>query len=77
LLPHLKTDIRPATGLQDFVATAPLNLVYVAHSDRMKDIPHEEQRLYASVNTGFIGQNVCRTARLRWRSARGLEAPNG
>jgi hypothetical protein len=46
LLPHLKADIRPATGLQDFVATAPLNLVYVAHSDRMKDIPHEEQRLY-------------------------------
>jgi nitroreductase len=60
LLPHLKTDIRPATGLQDFVATAPLNLVYVAHSDRMKDIAREEQRLYASlsVDTGFIGQNV-------------------
>ena len=58
LLPRLKADIRPTTGLQDFVATAPLNLVYVAHSDRMKDIPHEEQRLYASVDTGFIGQNV-------------------
>lgn len=58
LLPHLKADIRPQTGLQDFVATAPLNLVYVAHGDRMKDIPREEQRLYASVDTGFIGQNV-------------------
>jgi nitroreductase len=58
LLPHLMADIRPKTGLQDFVATAPLNLVYVAHGDRMKDIPHEEQRLYASVDTGFIGQNV-------------------
>jgi nitroreductase len=58
LLPHLKADIRPATGLQAFVATAPLNLVYVAHGDRMKDISHEEQRLYASVDTGFIGQNV-------------------
>ncbi len=31
LLPHLKDDIRAQTGLQDFVATAPLNLVYVAH----------------------------------------------
>jgi nitroreductase len=58
LLPHLKADIRPKTGLQDFVATAPINLVYVAHGDRMKDISHEEQRLYASVDTGFIGQNV-------------------
>src|SRR5450756_1452504 len=26
LLPHLKDDIRAQTGLQDFVATAPLNL---------------------------------------------------
>src|SRR6516162_2997908 len=32
LLQHLKADIRPTAGLQDFVATAPLNLVYVAHS---------------------------------------------
>jgi len=58
LLPHLKADIQPQTGLEDFVVTAPLNLVYVAHGDRMRDISHEEQRLYASVDTGFIGQNV-------------------
>jgi nitroreductase len=58
LLPHLPDDIRPATGLQDFVGTAPLNLVYVAHGERMQDISAEERRLYASVDTGFIGQNV-------------------
>jgi nitroreductase len=58
LLPHLKDDIREQTGLQDFVATAPLNLVYVAHGERMMDISPEERRLYASVDTGFIGQNV-------------------
>jgi nitroreductase len=58
LLPHLKDDIRAQTGLQDFVATAPLNLVYVAHGERMTDISSEERRLYASVDTGFIGQNV-------------------
>jgi nitroreductase len=58
LLPYLKDDIRAATGLQDFVAAAPLNLVYVAHGDRMTDVPAEERRLYASVDTGFIGQNV-------------------
>jgi nitroreductase len=58
LLPHLRTDIRAQTGLQDFVGTAPLNLVYVAHGERMQDISAEERRLYASVDAGFIGQNV-------------------
>jgi nitroreductase len=51
-------DIRAATGLQDFVATAPLNLVYVAHGERMHDVAPEERRLYACVDAGFIGQNV-------------------
>jgi nitroreductase len=58
LLPHLPDDIRAATGLQDFVGTAPLNLVYVAHGERMTDVSPEERRLYASVDSGFIGQNV-------------------
>ena len=58
LQPHLSDDIRSATGLQDFVGTAPLNLVYVAHGERMTDVSPEERRLYASVDTGFIGQNV-------------------
>ena len=58
LLPYAKEDFRAQTGLQDFVATAPLNLVYVAHGERMTDISPEERRLYASVDTGFIGQNV-------------------
>jgi len=58
LLPHLRGDIRAQTGLQDFVAKAPLNLVYVAHGERMGDISAEDRRLYASVDTGFIGQNV-------------------
>jgi len=58
LEPHLAADIRAQTGMQDFVGTAPLNLVYVAHGERMQDISPEERRLYASVDTGFIGQNV-------------------
>jgi nitroreductase len=58
LLPYLHGDIRAQTGTQDFVATAPLNLVYVAHGERMGDIPAEDRRLFASVDTGFIGQNV-------------------
>ena len=58
LLPHLKDDIRAQTGLQDFVATAPLNLVYAAHGERMTDICVEDRRVHASVDAGFIGQNV-------------------
>jgi nitroreductase len=58
LSPHLSADIRAQTGLQDFVGTAPLNLVYVAHGERMTDVSPEERRLYASVDAGFIGQNV-------------------
>jgi nitroreductase len=55
---HLETDIRAQTGLQDFVGTAPVNLIYVAHGERMTDVSTEDRRLYASVDAAFIGQNV-------------------
>jgi nitroreductase len=58
LLPHSAEDLRKQTGLQDFVATVPLNLVYVAHGERMTDVSPKERRLYASVDAGFVGQNV-------------------
>jgi nitroreductase len=58
LMQHSRADIRAQTGLQAFVATAPLNLVYVAHGERMQDVSAEDRRLYASVDAGFIGQNV-------------------
>lgn len=58
LVPYMPGDIRAKTGLQDFVALAPLNLIYVAHGDRMGDIGKQDQRLYASVDAAFIGQNV-------------------
>lgn len=58
LLPHLATDIRAATGLQDFVGEAPVELIYVAHGERMHDLVAGERRLYASVDAAFIGQNV-------------------
>lgn len=58
LLPVLAEDIRAATGRQDFVADAPVNLVYVADYSRMGDGPEEMKRFYAATDTGFIGQNV-------------------
>lgn len=58
LLPFGREDIRPYTGFQDFVAAAAVNLIYVAHGERMTDLGAEERRLYASVDAAFIGQNV-------------------
>ena len=58
LRPHLGTDIRALTGTQEFVGTAPLNLVYVAHGERMMDVRPEDRRLYGSVDAAFAGQNV-------------------
>lgn len=53
-----RADIRAATGRQDFAATAPVNLVYVAHGDRMQGVSAADRRLYAAVDAAFIGQNV-------------------
>ncbi len=58
LQPYLPEDIRAGTGLQDFVGVAPLDLIYVAHGERMTDVGSAERRLFASVDAGFIGQNV-------------------
>jgi nitroreductase len=52
-------DLRAATGEQDCVGTAPLNLIYVADLTRMQDTTdRNEQRFYAAIDTGFICQNV-------------------
>ena len=58
LLRHSKEDLRARTGQQDFVANAPVELIYVAHGERMTDVTAEEGRLYACVDAAFIGQNV-------------------
>ena len=55
---HLSADLRALTGVQDFVASAPLNLVYVVHGERMKDVSPEDRRLDGSVDAAFAGQNV-------------------
>jgi SagB-type dehydrogenase family enzyme len=49
-------DHRAATGIQDFVKDAALNLVYVA--DLKKTGSSEEQNLFVAADAGFIGQNV-------------------
>ncbi|HTP66034.1 MAG TPA: SagB/ThcOx family dehydrogenase [Geobacteraceae bacterium] len=54
----VKSDLRRLAGTQDFVATAPLNLVYVADTAKMKGASLEDRMLYAGADTGFISQNV-------------------
>lgn len=51
-------DIRALTGVQDFVARAPVNLVYVADFDRMGDSPAEHKTRFSAADAGFIAQNV-------------------
>jgi nitroreductase len=52
----LAQDIRSFTGTQSFVATAPLNLVYVA--DLSKSGSGGDTELFTAADAGFIGQNV-------------------
>jgi len=58
LVPVLKEDIRALTGTQPFVATAPLNLIYVADLSKMGSGEEEGKLRTANADTGFIGQNV-------------------
>ena len=51
-------DLRKLAGAQEFVGTAPLNLVFVADSARMTGSSPEDQALYSGADVGFIGQNV-------------------
>ena len=54
----VKQDLRKMTGTQDFVSTAPMDLVFVADTDKMKGTSPDDQLLYAGADTGFISQNV-------------------
>jgi SagB-type dehydrogenase family enzyme len=58
LKPVVAGDLRAATGGQDFVRSAPLNLVYVADFARMGGAPEQEKVFYSAADSGFIGQNV-------------------
>lgn len=52
------TDLRRVTGYQDFVDTAPVDLVYVADYTRMSRAPVAQRESLASVAAGAIAQNV-------------------
>ena len=51
-------DLRKLAGLQDYVSTAPLNLVYVADTTKMTGVPSPDQGMLSGADVGFISQNV-------------------
>ncbi len=57
LQPAAKEDLRSLAGTQPFVATAPVNLVYVADMTKVAGDAGEKE-LFTGADTGFIAQNV-------------------
>lgn len=51
-------DLRAATGLQDYAAEAPLNLVYVSRLSRLDETNKPLRQFYTALDTGYISQNV-------------------
>lgn len=51
-------DLRAATGLQDYVAEAPLNLVYVSRLSMLDETDKSVRQFYTALDTGYISQNV-------------------
>ena len=58
LNPILAQDIRGATGRQDYVKSAAVNLVYVADFSKMGKASDEDKILLSAVATGLISENV-------------------
>ncbi len=64
LLPVASGDLRRLAGVQEFVKTAPVNLIYVAEPFRFKarpggpPIPDEEKLNWARIAVGAQAQNV-------------------
>ena len=51
-------DVRRVTGYQDFVDTAPLDLIFVANHTQMKLVPAAHRERYAYAAAGAMSQNV-------------------
>jgi nitroreductase len=51
-------DLRKLAGIQEYVATAPLNLVYVADTTKVTRASPEDLPIYLGADTAFISENV-------------------
>jgi nitroreductase len=58
LIPIIKEDIREKTGKQEFVKTAPLNLIFVCNNNKFEGGINEMQRGWTHVDAGYISENI-------------------
>jgi SagB-type dehydrogenase family enzyme len=58
LKPVTPGDHRAQTGTQAYVATAPVNLVYVADFAKTGNAPAEEREIFTPADAGFIAENA-------------------
>ena len=58
LNPIIAGDLRALCGTQDFVKSAPLNIIYVTDLSRVTRGSEEDKMLYTAADCGFATQNV-------------------
>lgn len=58
IYPVAKGDFREKAGTQEYVKSAPLNLVLVADYTKMKSAEEAKKESYASADAAFIAENV-------------------
>ena len=51
-------DLRIYAGTQDFVKTAPVNLIFVADFDRMTNSDDATRQFFSATDVGYISQNA-------------------
>lgn len=51
-------NLQQHAGTQDFVQTAPVNLIFVADFDKLASFNEEMATFYAACDVGYISQNV-------------------
>jgi nitroreductase len=58
LVPVVAGDLRAVSGVQEFVAIAPLNLIYVSDLAKIAGASQEDKLTFAGAHAGFVSQNV-------------------
>jgi SagB-type dehydrogenase family enzyme len=58
LIPTAAGDFRALCGVQDFVKSAPLNLLYAADFSKATRGSDDDKKLFVVADCGFIAQNV-------------------
>jgi SagB-type dehydrogenase family enzyme len=58
LIPVVNRDLRSLAATQDYAKVAPINLVYVSDTSKMRDSFGDKKAIYGAFHAGSISQNV-------------------